>query len=132
MSADRTSTAAAGVEVRLLGTFCVTVSGTPVDPHAWRLAKAQHIVKLLALAPRHRLHRDELLELLWPDREPRAAANNLYQALSAVRRAIGTAGGDGHDLVRLKDEWVMLAPASGLWVDVEAFEARARSDTTAA
>ena len=114
------------MEVRLLGTFSVTVSGTPVDPHAWRLAKAQHIVKLLALAPRHRLHRDELIELLWPDREPRSAANNLYQALSAVRRAVGAAGGDGHDFVRLEDEWVMLAPASEVWVDVEAFEALSR------
>jgi predicted ATPase/DNA-binding SARP family transcriptional activator len=130
VSADRTSTAAAGVEVRLLGAFSVTVSGTAVDPRAWRLAKAQHIVKLLALTPRHRLHRDELIELLWPDREIRSAANNLYQALSAVRRAIGTAGGDGHDVVRLEDEWVRLAPASGLWVDVEAFEAAARCDTT--
>jgi predicted ATPase/DNA-binding SARP family transcriptional activator len=115
------------VEVRLLGTFSVAVSGTLVDPRAWRLSKAQHIVKLLALAPRHRLHRDELIELLWPDREPGSAANNLYQALSAARRAIGAAGGDGHDFVRLEDEWVMLAPASGVWVDVEAFEALSRS-----
>jgi predicted ATPase/DNA-binding SARP family transcriptional activator len=73
------------------------------------------------------LHRDELIELLWPDREHRSAANNLYQALSAVRRAIGAAGGDGHEVVRLEDEWVMLAPASGVWVDVEAFEALSRS-----
>ncbi|MCA1783515.1 MAG: tetratricopeptide repeat protein [Intrasporangiaceae bacterium] len=112
-----------GVEIRLLGAFSVTVSGVRVAPRAWRLAKAQHIVKLLALDSRHRLHRDELIDLLWPDREPRSAANNLYQALSAARRAITSAGGDGHDCLRLEDEWVTFAPAAGVWVDVEAFEA---------
>jgi predicted ATPase/DNA-binding SARP family transcriptional activator len=111
-----------GVEIRLLGSFSASVRGRQVDPRAWRLAKAQHIVKLLALASHHRLHRDELLDLLWADREPRSAANNLYQALSAARRAIASAGGDGHECLRLEDEWVTLAPADGVWVDVEAFE----------
>lgn len=53
-----------GVEIRLLGAFSVTVSGEPEAPRAWRLAKAQQIVKLLALDSRHRLHRDELIDLL--------------------------------------------------------------------
>ena len=46
---------AAEVHVALLGGFSVTVNGQPV-PDRWRLRKAKTLVKLLALAPRHRLH----------------------------------------------------------------------------
>ena len=48
---------AAEVHVALLGGFSVTVNGQPV-PDRWRLRKAKTLVKLLALAPGHRLHRD--------------------------------------------------------------------------
>ena len=39
------------------GGFSVTVNGEPV-PDRWRLRKAKTLVKLLALAPGHRLHRE--------------------------------------------------------------------------
>jgi hypothetical protein len=42
-------------------------------------------VKLLALAPANRLHREQVFELLWPGRDDaRAAANNLHQAVYAA------------------------------------------------
>jgi DNA-binding SARP family transcriptional activator len=44
---------------------------------AWRLRKARSVVKLLALTPGHRLHREHVIEALWPDRDPTAAFNNL-------------------------------------------------------
>src|SRR5699024_1645827 len=56
---------------------------------AWRLRKARDLVKLLALAPGHRLHRDQAMEALWPGRDPESAANNLYQAVHAARGALG-------------------------------------------
>jgi DNA-binding SARP family transcriptional activator len=64
--------------------------------------------KLLALAPDHRVHRDQLIDVLSPDRDLRSGANNLYQAFSAARRANTSAGGDGHARIRLEDEWVTL------------------------
>ena len=54
------------VEVKLLGGFAVVADGDPVeDP--WRLRKARTLVKLLALAPDHRIHRDVVIDRLWPD-----------------------------------------------------------------
>ena len=50
------------------------------------------MVKLLALDPAQRLHREYLLDLLWPDLSPSAAANNLHQALHAARRALAGEG----------------------------------------
>ena len=68
------------VQIRLLGGFVVERGGQPVDARAWRLRKARTLVKLLALRPDQRLHRDFLLDALWPDRDPTSAVNNLHQA----------------------------------------------------
>ena len=74
--------------MNLLNGFAATVDGTPVPETAWRLRKARELVKLLALAPGHRLHREQAMDVLWRDREPAAAANNLHQAVHVARRAL--------------------------------------------
>lgn len=116
------------IEVRLLGEFRVSVSGQPVAAESWRLAKAQDLVKLLALARRHRLHREQIIESLWPGRDPASTANNLHQVVYAARRAIRSAGGDGRGCIRLAGDWLSLCPDTDLWIDADAFE-RAASGT---
>ena len=74
------------IQISLLGGFSVTIDGEPV-PDRWRLRKAKTLVKLLALAPSHRLHRDLVVDRLWPDMEPQLAANNLYQLAQHPARA---------------------------------------------
>ena len=67
--------------IRLLGGFSVAVGDNVVSDRAWRLRKAKALVKILALASDRRVHRERLAELLWPERDADAAANNLNQAL---------------------------------------------------
>jgi predicted ATPase/DNA-binding SARP family transcriptional activator len=113
--------------IRLLGGFSVAVGDDVVADRAWRLRKAKALVKIVALAPDRRVHRERLAELLWPDRDADAAANNLNQALYAARRALDAAGADGAAAVALIDGAVVLRAQ----VDVDAFEAaaaRARAD----
>ena len=117
------------IQISLLGGFSVTIDGEPV-PDRWRLRKAKTLVKLLALAPGHRLHRDLVVDRLWPDTEPQLAANNLYQLVHTIRRMLG--GGS----ITLSDDVVRLCPAGGLTVDVDQFEqaastARNSGDITA-
>src|ERR671921_2055397 len=76
------------LRVWLLGGFRVSVGTHTVEEGAWRLRKASALVKLLALAPGHHLHRERAMDLLWPDHGRRAAANNLSQALHAARSAL--------------------------------------------
>ena len=102
---------AAGVRVDLLGSFAVAVDDRVVPDGGWRLRKAKTLVKLLALAPGHRLHREQVIAVLWPDRAPEAAANNLHQVLHAARRQL--AGGDGAQHLRLEDD--VLSLAAGGW-----------------
>ena len=77
------------VSVSLLGGFAAAVKEVPVPETSWRLKKARELVKLLALAPGHRLHREQVMDVLWRDRPPAAAANNLHQAVYVARRALG-------------------------------------------
>jgi predicted ATPase/DNA-binding SARP family transcriptional activator len=106
-----------GVTIGLLGRFGVTVDGVPVDDRAWRLRKARTLVKILALEPGRRLHREQAMELLWPDLDAVAAQNNLHQALHAARRVLGAD--------RLSLEGGMLAIADDVETDVDTFEATA-------
>jgi DNA-binding SARP family transcriptional activator len=69
------------VRVNLLGSFKVSVGGQVVEESAWQLRKAASLVKVLSLVPAHRLHREQMTDLLWPDSGREAAANNLRQAL---------------------------------------------------
>jgi DNA-binding SARP family transcriptional activator/tetratricopeptide (TPR) repeat protein len=105
------------LEVRLLGRFEVLVDSRPVPADAWAQRRATDLVKLLALAPGHRLARDEVLELLWPKLGPDAAASNLHKAASYARRALGDTGA-----VVLRGGMVELAPAAEVTTDVERFE----------
>ena len=92
----------ADIAVTLLGGFSVAVDGEPVPERAWRLKKARELVKLLALAPDHRLHREQVMDVLWRDREPAAAANNLHQAVHVARRALDP------DAIAVRDEVLFL------------------------
>lgn len=66
------------LRIELLGGFKVTVDREPIPDSSRRLRKARNVIKLLALASGHRLHREQLVELLWPELGPDAAINNLH------------------------------------------------------
>jgi predicted ATPase len=103
---------AGDVSIKLLGGFAATRDGEPVAPAVWRLRKGRELVKLLALAPAHRLHREQLMDALWPDLDPAAAANNLHQVVHVARRALGA------DAIELREELLTLRAS----VDVDDFE----------
>ncbi len=78
------------MRVWLLGGFRVSVGSRTIEGDTWRLKKAAAFVKLLALSPGHRLHREQVMDLLWPDSGRRAASNSLRQTLHAVRRTLAS------------------------------------------
>ena len=123
------SNSPADVRVFLLGGFSVVVDQQPVADR-WRLRKAKTLIKLLALAPGHRLHREQIVDILWRDTTAQAGTNNLHQIVHNVRRMMGAGS------VGLHDDVVQLCPGGGLTVDVDMFEqaaakARRASDITA-
>jgi predicted ATPase/DNA-binding SARP family transcriptional activator len=113
--------------IALLGGFRVTVDGQPIPDTAWRRRKAGTLVKVLALAPGQALHREQALDLLWPDLEPEAAQRNLRQALHAARRALEEGAPGAGALLGSRGERLALQPAGELRIDVVAFERAANA-----
>src|SRR3954452_3299747 len=112
--------------IQLLGSFAVTVDGVKIEAGRWRLRKAQSLVAMLALAPGQRRHREHVLDHLWPDLEPMAAARNLHQTLYVARRAAAGDGPPRPALLSIRDEQVVLDNAGPVEVDVLLFEESAR------
>lgn len=108
------------VRIWLLGDFRVSVGSRTIQKDEWRLRKAASLIKLLALAPAHDLHREQITDRLWPGLGRGAAANNLRHTLHIARRVLEpepvsrylVSGG----------ERLVLCPDAQLWVDVEVFE----------
>jgi DNA-binding SARP family transcriptional activator/pimeloyl-ACP methyl ester carboxylesterase len=113
------------VEISLLGEFRVLVDGRPVPDTAWNRRDATSLVKLLALKPQHRLHREQVIDALWPDLTVDEAVPRLHKAAHFARKAI-----DRPDAVVLRGEMVALLPGTAATVDVEGFE-KAAADALA-
>ena len=77
--------APAGLEVGLLGPVTVHVDGQAVLDGAWRSRKAREVLLVLALAGEAGLARDEVIEAVWPERDPVRGRTSLRTALSEVR-----------------------------------------------
>jgi predicted ATPase/DNA-binding SARP family transcriptional activator len=105
--------------VRLLGGFQVEVRGRAVPDDAWRLRRAKTLIKLLALTPERRMHREQIAEALWPEGEGSAAG--LHQVLYVARKAIATASAETAGSISMREDVVELDGAA-VWVDAEAFE----------
>jgi DNA-binding SARP family transcriptional activator len=114
-------------QVGLLGGFTVEVSGRRIPDDAWRHRRGADLVKVLALAPGHRLHREQVMQVLWPDFPAEAAGANLRKATYFARRALG-----GESAIGVQGGMISLWPGDELVVDVEEFERTAPGDPEAA
>jgi DNA-binding SARP family transcriptional activator/alpha-beta hydrolase superfamily lysophospholipase len=109
------------VEIHLLGRFTVRVDGRAVPDDAWSRKDAATLVKVLALARGRQLHREQLLDRLWPELSVEEAAPRMHKAAHFARRALGRA-----DAIVSRQEMVSLLPGAAVRVDLPAFEAAAR------
>src|SRR5215212_795879 len=111
------------VRILLLGRFQVSV-GTErlIGEKDWRLRKAAGLVKLLALAPNHRMHRERMMDLLWPKLDVSKAANNLRYTLHNARRTLEPSLEITSRYLQCQGQELVLCSEGQLWVDVEAFE----------
>ncbi|TPI65722.1 hypothetical protein FJ420_14300 [Mesorhizobium sp. B3-1-3] len=110
------------VSIHLLGRFAVSVDDRVVPAAEWRRDRAAALVKLLALRPGHRAHREQIMETFWPDADPDAAGASLRKAVHFARRALG-----GRDLIDVSNDIVALAPDVELAIDTESFETAAKA-----
>jgi predicted ATPase/DNA-binding SARP family transcriptional activator len=112
------------LDIQLLGGFRVFVGGRQIPAAAWRRKRAAALVKLLALEPTHRLHREQISDTLWPELDPDAAGNNFRVALHHARQRLQSEGGDPAAEVFLDrvGDVISLGPPEQVRVDVDNFE----------
>jgi DNA-binding SARP family transcriptional activator len=111
------------LRITLLGPFQVAVGGVDVPEEAWRRrGKAAALVKLLALAPAHRLQREQVMDALWPSLAPAAAAANLRKAVHYARRAVDA---DESSTWIVSSGDVLSLPSGQVAIDVEVWRATA-------
>ncbi len=129
-SAEAESAAAAEVEVRCFGRFEVRVDGRPLDLASLK-PRGQVLLRLLAMHGAGPVHREVLIDAIWPDASAEAGMRNLQVAVSSLRRVLEPVAA----LAREAHSYRLALPAGSV-VDVARFEeacagakaARARQD----
>jgi serine/threonine-protein kinase len=82
------------------------------------------LFKLLIVAPDRRRHKDEVVDILWPDAGLDSGLSNLRITAHRLRLALGNQDPPG---VLSEHGWIVLNPAYGWDVDIVQFEQLARS-----
>jgi DNA-binding SARP family transcriptional activator len=103
------------------GGLVVTRGGEPVDLSGVK-PRARSLLRLLAIHPGRSLHREAIVEALWPEHEPVAGTRLLQVAVSALRQHLepGVARGCSAFVVRDGDGYRLALP-DGSTSDVAAF-----------
>jgi DNA-binding SARP family transcriptional activator len=112
------------LEISLLGRFGAKIDGVSINDNRWSRRSAKSLVKLLALNPHHTLHREQIIDLLWPEDSWETAVNNLNKAIHGARRALEpdlAKGSHSKYLLTSKNQIILDSPGS-LVVDLDEFE----------
>ncbi|MEU2199270.1 AAA family ATPase [Isoptericola sp. NPDC019482] len=114
------------LRLHLLGGFRVTRDGGPDLPERWPRPSARTLVKLLAVSPDRRLHREEAMDVCWPDADGPAQVGSLRVALHAARHALEPELAPRAASSYLVADGVLLRldPAT-VWIDADHAEAAA-------
>lgn len=111
------------VRVTLLGGFRVERAGGAREAPGWPRRSAKTLAKLLATHPGHALHREQIIDVLWPDVDSDSALNSFGKALHAARRVLepGLKRRQESAFLRLNDSMLVLN-TDRLVIDVDVFE----------
>src|SRR6266699_4225503 len=114
------------LEVSTLGRFEVRRNHDPLTGGNWSRRKVVDLFKLLLSAEQHRLHREQIQEILWPSSSIEQASNSFGKTLYLLRRALEpelAAGKGGSSLyVSLDHDTLVLIPGA-IKIDADDFEA---------
>jgi DNA-binding SARP family transcriptional activator len=111
------------LRIKLLGGFRVERTGVAGPVAGWQRRTAKTLTKLLATHPRHSLHREQVVEMLWPDVELESALNSFGKALHAARRALEPEllPRESSAYLPMIDSMVAL-DTQRVWIDADHFE----------
>lgn len=121
----------AAAQLRVLGAFELTIGDVPVDHFAVR-PRARKALHMLALNVGRSVHRDVLMQAVWPDSRPDAGRRSVHVAISSLRHLLEPDARRGQSLLlpRLGDSYSLALP-DGSRCDLLDFQAALASARTA-
>lgn len=75
------------LQVTTLGRFSILRNQDLLSGGFWNRRRVRELFKILLSAEQHRLHREQVQELLWPSSSLEQAANSFGKTLYLLRRA---------------------------------------------
>lgn len=108
------------LRIYTLGHFCLTVAGEGLAADKWKRRKAVELLKCLVTHLGRPLHRERLIEYLWPDADMTSGWERLKVVISFLRKQLRT-GGLKEEAVETIDKSYLLR-RDAVWVDADAFE----------
>lgn len=115
--------------IYLLGPLVVTrQGGTPVKGPLWNRVKTRALMAYLATQKGTAVSREQILEMLWPDLEYKAAMHNLNTTVYNLRRSLepDLEKASHSRYLLYQNGCYRLAEAQSNWLDVDAFESGIR------
>src|SRR6266480_527942 len=117
------------LEISTLGRFEVRRNQEQLTGGNWNRRKVVDLFKLLLSIEQHRLHREQVQEILWPMSTLEQAANSFGKTLYLLRRALEpdlpSGKGSSSNYLQLEHDTLLLIPDS-LRIDADFFESSTR------
>ncbi len=102
-----------------LGPFALAASGNGLNVEHWKRKKAATVLKCLVSNLDKPVHRERLIEWIWPDADPDKSWARLKVTISYLRQALRD-GGAKADIIETSGQSYLLR-SSSVWVDSSEF-----------
>ncbi len=108
------------LQVFTLGGFGMVVAGCSIDISKWKRKQAVTLLKYLVTQLDRPVHRERLLDLLWPDVPENLAMGRLKVTMYCLRRELRASGISDEVVKTVGNAYLLRRDA--VWVDANAFE----------
>ena len=97
------------LQIRCLGPFVMLIGSVPMETTRLR-PRARSLLRFLVLNVGKQVHKESMVEALWPDTDPEAAVRSLQVAVSSIRGLLKDAGiARSCQIVRDGDAYALIA-----------------------
>jgi two-component SAPR family response regulator len=107
-----------------LGDFRVYRNGSLISD--WNGLKARSILKYLATYRQTPVAKDILLDVFWPEADPKSARRSLHQAVYSLRQTLRQGQADFQPILFERDRYALNVDI-GIWLDCAEFEAHSQA-----
>ena len=113
-----------GLSICLLGGLRVYVGNRAIDDQSWQRKQAKTLLKLLVIAPDHSLHKEAIIDRIWPNATPNHATRTLNKILHVLRHTLEPELAHGKDsaYIQRDSNLINLVAPHYLHIDVERFQ----------